>query len=362
MVVVSFSLDIEVDAESKGGDKTNKTKNMLEFVEEVVTAVMVLSTVAHKRVQGKKRTAGLLGLLTGLSELVSLLSQNRHSDVMSSTHRLLRRNFATLELLGDLDDGIVTELHIGLRCLNVARFGKINEHIVSTTLVVGRALIIVRCRVVLCLKLVLSACNSLNGFNRVSSVGSSHHLEKRCSSNKSGEDGDLLDGGANGFNIVLLGSLNTRLSFGDNETPNSNRDSAECLAVASVLDLSRGTESVASATEVLLFVLIALNPVHVALVDHVAQAHVSKHDKADDQEDLRALVKAVLVVASLLLVILDVLKELNRVLRMVKILFLDNAPHVLLLLFVVAAAVSVASTTVTVTGEFEKLHSFNQRK
>lgn len=327
-----------------------------------MTAVVVLSAVAHKRVQGKKRTARLLGLLTGLSELVSLLSQNRHSNVVSSTHRPLRRNFTTLELLGDLDDGIVTELLVGFRCLDVARFDKINEHIVSTTLVVGRALIVVRCGVVLSFELVLSACNSLYGFNRVSSVGSSHHLEKRCSSNKSSEDCNLLDGGGNGFNIVLLGSFNTRLSFGDNETPNSNRDSAECLAVTSVLDLSRGTESVASATELLLFVLIALNPVHIALVDHVAHAHVGKHDKADDQEDLGALVKALLVVASLLLVILDVLKELNRVLRMVKILLLDNAPHVLLLLFMVAAAVSVASTTVTVTSEFEKLHSFNQRK
>lgn len=161
-----------------------------------------------------------------------------------------------------------------------------------------------------------------------------------------------------------MGSLNTSLSLGDNEAPNSDRDGAESLALSASLLLSGSTESVASATEVLLFVLIALNPVHVASVDHVAQAHVGKHDNADDQEDLGALVKAVLVVASLLLVLLIVLKELDGVLGVVKILLLNDALHVLVSLFVilVATAVSVASTTVTMTGKFEKLHSFNQRK
>ena len=173
MIVVGLCLDVEGDAEGESGDETNEAQNMLQLVEEVVATVVVLSAVAHKRVQGEERAAGL-ALSTGLSELVRLLSQDSHSNVVSSTHSLLRgkRSLAALELLGNVDDGVVAELILGLRSsLVVARLDEVNQHVVSTALVVGRVLVVVRGGVVLSLKLVLAAGNSLHGLNRVSSVG-----------------------------------------------------------------------------------------------------------------------------------------------------------------------------------------------
>ena len=112
-----------------------------------------------------------------------------------------------------------------------------------------------------------------------------------------------------------------------------------------------------STSVVFLIILIALNSVHVALVDHMTNAHIGKHDNSNDKEDLGALVESSPVVMSLFIVFLDVLKELNGVFGMVESLLLNDTLHVLLMLFVAAA--TVMSTTVA--SEFESLHSLTKK-
>jgi len=66
-------------------------------------------------------------------------------------------------------------------------------------------------------------------------------------------------------------------------------------------------------TTILLFLLlVALETVDVALVDVVAHSHGGEHDNGEHHEDTRALVKAGLVVARLPIVLLAMLKELDR--------------------------------------------------
>ena len=66
---------------------------------------------------------------------------------------------------------------------------------------------------------------------RVGGVVGAHELGKRGDCNKSANKADTFNETTDGSSIVLGSGFNARLSLGDYEAPNGNRNSAEGLAI-----------------------------------------------------------------------------------------------------------------------------------
>ena len=72
---------------------------------------------------------------------------------------------------------------------------------------------------------------AVGSLDRVGGVVGAHELGKRGCSNKSANKADTFNETANGSSIVLGSGFDTRLSLGDDEAPNGNRNSAEGLTI-----------------------------------------------------------------------------------------------------------------------------------
>jgi hypothetical protein len=214
MVVVGLGEDVEGAADGEHGDEADEVTGVLQVLVPLLVVLVVTVLVAEEGEQGK--SAALLALLAHLLVLVGLLGENGHGDVVGTAHRpgaggrdlaahqvlakmndglvaKLRllvhdRGLALFELLGGMDNGLVSELGSGF--LNVAKFDSIHEHVVGATLVVRGVLIVVGSGVVLRLELGVSG-GGLNSLDGVGGVGSTHHLEERCTSNKGAEHANL---------------------------------------------------------------------------------------------------------------------------------------------------------------------------
>ena len=140
-------------------------------------------------------------------------------------------------VLGDVEEDVVTVVTKVL-LLNWLSFlsahaltSDVNEDVVSTTLVVGRLLVVERLGVSVVAGLELVGGSLGDGFDGAGGVHGSHELEHGGTGNKSADSADLLDESTNGVGILVGGSLKTGLGLGDDESPNGNGKSVESSAV-----------------------------------------------------------------------------------------------------------------------------------
>jgi len=193
--MVSASEDVVGNARGEGGNECNESASLLKVLLEL--GVSCLLRRAEHREHGGNTTVALALGHAGLFELVRVLGEHSHGNVVVSTHGLSRKvngAFALVEIFSELDESVVSVL--GNRgSVDVAALGEVNKNVVSSALVVRRALIVERSGVVLGLELVAGSLgDSLDGG---SSVGSTHHLAEGSSSNERAEDTDFLNKGTN---------------------------------------------------------------------------------------------------------------------------------------------------------------------
>lgn len=116
-------------------------------------------------------------------------------------------------------------------------FSEVEEDVMGTTLVMGGFLVIERGSVSLVagFELVVGGFGLRDLGDGLVLVHVTHELEDGSSSDQSANGADLLDDASNGGSIFVLGSLNTGLSLGSNESPDGDGKEVECLLVLVIL-------------------------------------------------------------------------------------------------------------------------------
>ena len=117
-------------------------------------------------------------------------------------------------------------------------FSEVEEDVMGTTLVMGGFLVVERSSVSLVagLELVVGGFSLRDLGDGLVDVHLAHELEDGSSSDESANSADLLNDASNGCSIFVLGSLNTGLSLGSNESPDGDGKEVECLLVLVILN------------------------------------------------------------------------------------------------------------------------------
>ena len=290
MGMVGTCHDVEGNTRGESDNEGNERTSLLQVLLELSLGRL---RGAAEHGEGEERALGFALSHAIFFELVRVLSKHSHGNVMGATHGLGRKDvraggdLTAVEILGNLDEGVVAVL--GNRGgVDFATLGEVDQHVVSTALVVRRVDIVVRSRVVLSLQLMASR-DLLDSLNRVSRVGSTHQLKERSSNNHRAEDTNLLNKTTNGLGIILGSGYNAGLSLGDNEAPDHDRKGAKGLTVVGRdFLLSGSAKSVFFATPllVLFFLLVlALVAMDITLVNDVTHNKVTKHSNGDNHQD-----------------------------------------------------------------------------